>query len=81
MGDRSLPTIGLVALAVALAASGWWIADSLLRFRTADQTVTVKGLAEREMPADLRGGLCPPPPARFARPRADARRTSVDQGL
>ena len=53
MGDRSSPTIGLVALAMALAAAGWWVSSSLLRFRTADRTVTVKGLAEREVPADL----------------------------
>jgi hypothetical protein len=53
MNDRSSPTIGLVALAVALAAAGWWVSGALLRFRTADRTVTVKGLAEREVPADL----------------------------
>jgi hypothetical protein len=31
MRDRSVPTIGLFALAVALGASGWWIGDALRR--------------------------------------------------
>ena len=53
MGERGSPTIGLVTLAAALAAAGWWVSGSLLRFRTADRTVTVTGLAEREVPADL----------------------------
>lgn len=45
--------LGGVALAVAVAASGWWVGDGLLKFRSADRYVTVKGLAEREVPADL----------------------------
>ncbi|HUR42047.1 MAG TPA: SIMPL domain-containing protein [Verrucomicrobiae bacterium] len=45
--------LGGVALAIAVAASGWWLADGLLKFRSADRYVTVKGLAEREVPADL----------------------------
>ena len=53
MAERGSSAIGLVVLAAGLAAAGWWISDSLLRFRTADRTVTVKGLAEREVPADL----------------------------
>lgn len=44
---------GTVLLAVAVAAGGWWIADGLRHFRTGDRYVTVKGLAEREVPADL----------------------------
>ena len=53
MSERGSTTIGLLALAAALAAAGWWISGALMRFRTADRTVTVKGLAEREVPADL----------------------------
>jgi len=53
MSERGSATIGLLALAAALAAAGWWISGALMRFRTADRTVTVKGLAEREVPADL----------------------------
>lgn len=46
-------TLGSLALAAALAASGWWVADGLRALRTADRYVTVKGLAEVEVPADL----------------------------
>lgn len=42
MGERGSPTIGLVTLAAALAAAGWWVSGSLLRFRTADRTGTAK---------------------------------------
>jgi uncharacterized protein len=44
---------GTVVLAVSVAAAGWWVADGLRHFRTGDRYVTVKGLAEREVPADL----------------------------
>lgn len=44
---------GTILLAAAIAASGWWVADGLRHFRTGDRYVTVKGLAEREVPADL----------------------------
>lgn len=45
--------MGTVLLAAAIAASGWWVSDGLLRFKSGDRFVTVKGLAEREVPADL----------------------------
>ena len=41
------------ALTVTLAVSGWLVADGLYRVRAADRYVTVKGLSEREVPADL----------------------------
>jgi uncharacterized protein len=45
--------IGTVLLAAAVAAGGWWVGNGLKHFRTGDRYVTVKGLAEREVPADL----------------------------
>jgi hypothetical protein len=44
--------LGLL-LALGLAALGYLLADGLLRFKALDRTVTVKGLAEREVAADL----------------------------
>lgn len=42
---------GLVA--IGLAALGWLIGDSLIQFKEYERTVNVKGLAEREVPADV----------------------------
>lgn len=42
-----------VAIAVGIAFAGWSVGDALLQARAADRVVTVKGLAEREVPADL----------------------------
>jgi hypothetical protein len=55
MSTRSTPaafTLGLL-LAVGLALLGYLLADGLLRFKALDRTVSVKGLAEREVPADI----------------------------
>lgn len=41
-----------VLLAAGLAALGYLLADGMLRFKALDRTVTVKGLAEREVLAD-----------------------------
>ena len=44
----------VVALAaISLVVSAYVLGESLRSFRTADRYVTVKGLAEREVPADL----------------------------
>jgi len=40
-------------LAVGLGVLGYLLADGLVRFKAMDRTVTVKGLAEREVPADV----------------------------
>lgn len=41
-----------VLLALGLAVLGYQLADGLLRFKATERTVTVKGLAEREVAAD-----------------------------
>lgn len=40
-------------IAVGLASLGYLLADGLLRFKGMDRTVSVKGLSEREVPADV----------------------------
>jgi hypothetical protein len=40
-------------LAAAIALAGWWIGNGFMSGRSADRYVTVKGVAEREVEADL----------------------------
>lgn len=42
-----------IFIALGLAAVGYQLADGLIRFKQLDRTVNVKGLAEREVPADI----------------------------
>ncbi|WP_029897384.1 SIMPL domain-containing protein [Desulfohalovibrio reitneri] len=42
-----------VLLAVAVALCGWWVSESVVDFKRLNRHVTVKGLAEREVRADL----------------------------
>jgi hypothetical protein len=50
----SLTTLLAAAvLAVGIGVCGWFVADGLREARTGDRFVTVKGLAEREVKADL----------------------------
>ena len=54
--DRSRPIVPLLAAALigaGLAAAGWLVGDGFREGRTAERVVTVKGLAEREVQADL----------------------------
>ncbi|MGE5175209.1 MAG: SIMPL domain-containing protein [Hyphomicrobiales bacterium] len=44
---------GLLLVAVSIALAGWFVANGLTSIRTADRFVTVKGVAEREVKADL----------------------------
>lgn len=46
-------SLSVVSLAVAIALAGWFVGDGLFRARASDRYVTVKGFAEREVPADL----------------------------
>ena len=55
MNDR--PILRTLALAVAIVAAGALIGRGLAFFRIADRTVTVKGVAERDVKADV--GLWP----------------------
>lgn len=45
--------IGSAILGVSIVAGGYLLGDGLLRARMADRSVTVRGLAEREVTADL----------------------------
>ena len=51
-GLRGLP-LALIILAISLAFTGWFIGNGITSIRTADRFVTVKGVAEREVKADL----------------------------
>jgi hypothetical protein len=51
---RSRQTLAsAVVLALAIAAAGWWIGGGLVAIRTGDRSVTVKGLSEQDVRADL----------------------------
>lgn len=52
--DSRLWAIALgLAIAAGLAAAGWFVAQGMYALRAADRVVAVKGLAEREVPADV----------------------------
>lgn len=44
---------GAVALAVGLGVGGWFVGQGVVKARTGDRYVTVKGVAERAVKADL----------------------------
>jgi uncharacterized protein len=48
--DAIILALGLV---LGLGLLGWKLGDSLIRFKSFERTVNVKGLAEREVPADI----------------------------
>ncbi|MBL27403.1 MAG: SIMPL domain-containing protein [Rhodospirillaceae bacterium] len=45
--------IGAVVLAIGVAVAGWFVGNGFVEARTGDRFVTVKGLSEREVQADL----------------------------
>jgi hypothetical protein len=47
------PFAGAVLLAIGIALGGWFVGHGFLRGRMADRFVTVKGVAEREVEADV----------------------------
>lgn len=51
MATRDLAGAGIVAL--GLAAGGLFVGSGFARMRTSDRYVTVKGISEREVKADL----------------------------
>ena len=52
--SKTLPALVLgIFLLLGLAALGWLLGESLIRFKEYERTVTVKGLSEREYPADI----------------------------
>ena len=51
VSDR--PLLPALVLAVGLALGGWFVGNGFARGRTSDRFVEVKGLAEREVMADL----------------------------
>lgn len=51
-GQRGQAILGACVL-LGLVALGWLLADAALRYREYERVVTVKGLSEREYPADV----------------------------
>lgn len=49
--ESRLAAAGILAVGIALA--GWWVGSGFAQGRAADRYVTVKGVAEREVEADL----------------------------
>lgn len=53
MSDRSSLFFPALLLALGVAAGGWFVGHGFVASRTADRYVTVKGVAERDVSADL----------------------------
>src|SRR6187401_877195 len=52
-GNRNIILIAALVLGVAIIAGGYLLGDGLRRARMADRAVTMRGLAERDVTADL----------------------------
>jgi hypothetical protein len=77
-------------LGLGLAIGGFFVGQGIERFRMADRSITVKGLAEREVPADhaqwslsfrRAGNEFGAVQAQLARDREQVRRFLADQGF
>ncbi len=53
VGTRNVTLIAALVLAIGIIAGGYLLGDGLRRARMADRAVTVRGLAERDVTADL----------------------------
>jgi len=51
--NGSKGVVGALLLAVGIALAGWFVGHGFLKGRAADRFVTVKGVAERDVKADL----------------------------
>jgi hypothetical protein len=51
-GQRSIGVVAALLIGVGVALAGYTVGQGLERFRTADRSVTVKGLAERDVESD-----------------------------
>ena len=47
------PTLAIALLAAGVAAAGWFVGNGFVRGRTADRYVSVKGVAQRDVVADI----------------------------
>jgi uncharacterized protein len=50
---REGSALAAAVLAVGVALTGWFVGNGFIRGRTADRFVSVKGVAERDVVADL----------------------------
>jgi hypothetical protein len=53
MSERAFLGFAALVLAAGIALAGWFVGDGFMRGRAADRYVTVKGVAEREVKADI----------------------------
>lgn len=53
MASNGIGFFAALVLAGGMAASGWMLGQGVERFRAADRTITVKGLAERDVRSDF----------------------------
>jgi hypothetical protein len=51
--ERSISPLAALLIAAGLAACGWFVGGGIRYFKDAERYVSVKGLAEREVPANL----------------------------
>ena len=50
---RAISMPGALVLGIGIAVAGWFVGDGFVRGRAADRFVTVKGVAERDVQADV----------------------------